>query len=336
MYYTKHRPRTIAELDNTAVKDILGNVLKSRTLPHALLFIGQKGTGKTSSARITAKALNCLNNAFGGKGTSYEPCNVCRECASIESSNSPDVTELDAASNRGIEDMKRLIMEANFLPLSARYRVFIIDEAHMITNEAFNALLKTLEEPPSKVVFILATTNVEKVPKTIVSRCTVVNFGIAQKEDIIEMLKRISAIEKISIPPETLELIAKNAEHSFRDATKILEELAIQSKLNPEDAKQYLGVVKQDLLDILFTKDLNAALEWVRFFEKQGGSVKNLLSELLYELHDMLISQSKVESKDIARLMKLLNDAYVSMRSTPIETIPLEIAVVEFYNGKKQ
>lgn len=337
MYYTTYRPKTLQELDNTKVKDLLSTVLKANKIPHAFLFIGQKGTGKTSSARIIAKAVNCLENAFSSKGTSIEPCNRCRECVSIEKSSSADVTELDAASNRGIDDMKRLIMESNFLPLASRYRVYIIDEAHMITSDAFNALLKTLEEPPDKVIFILATTNVEKVPKTIISRCTVVNFGIAHTADIVRMLKRISAKERVTVSTPTIELIAKNSEHSFRDASKLLEELVIQKKLDYEEAKKYLGVVKQDFLDILFTKDMTAALEWIQFFEKQGGNIRSLLTDLLYELHDMLMSPSpQRDRREIVRLMKLLSDAYSLVRFAPVETVPLEIAVVEFYNHEKK
>ena len=148
MFYLKYRPKTISSLDNSQIKDIVGNVLKSKEIPHAFLFVGQKGTGKTSTARIVAKAVNCLKNKFSSsaKSLSVEPCNACTNCQSVESSSSPDVIELDAASNRGIDDVRNLIKESNFLPMSNRFRVFIIDEAHMITPDAFNALLKTLEE----------------------------------------------------------------------------------------------------------------------------------------------------------------------------------------------
>lgn len=334
MFYSTYRPKTIAELDNSAVKEVINLLLSSKNIPHAFIFIGQKGTGKTSTARIVAKSLNCLRNHFAEIGSSVEPCNKCPSCLAIDSSSSPDITELDAASNRGIEDIKKIIMEASFLPLSARKRIFIIDEAHMITNEGFNALLKTLEEPPTQAVFILATTNVEKVPKTIVSRCSIVNFGIAKKEDLKKMLHRIAVSEKISVSEETIELISTNADHSFRDAAKLLEELSVQKRLDYKDANSYLGLVKQDFLNILFTKDLTQALEWVQFFEKQGGSVKNLLTELLNELHELLLKPAgKVSPRTIARLMKLLNEAYSLTRYAPLESIPLEIAVVEFYNG---
>jgi len=334
MFYSTYRPKTIAELDNSTVKEVINLLLSSKNIPHAFIFIGQKGTGKTSTARIVAKSLNCLKNHFAGRGSSVEPCNTCPSCLAIDASSSPDITELDAASNRGIEDIKKIIMEASFLPLSARKRIFIIDEAHMITNEGFNALLKTLEEPPAQAVFILATTNVEKVPKTIVSRCSIVNFGIAKKEDLIKMLNRIAASEKISVSKETIELISVNADHSFRDAAKLLEELSVQKRLNYKDANSYLGLVKQDFLNILFTEDLTQALEWIQFFEKQGGSIKNLLTELLNELHELLLTPTgKVPPRTIARLMKLLNEAYSSTRYAPLESIPLEIAVVEFYNS---
>ena len=159
MFYLKYRPQTIGEIDNTRVKELLRKILESDTLPHAFLFVGQKGTGKTSAARIFAKAINCLNNKFAKKTKSTEPCNECKNCRSIKNSSFTDVLELDAASNRGIEEIKNLIRETAFFPMAGRYRVFIIDEAHMITRDGFNALLKTLEEPPDSAVFILATTN---------------------------------------------------------------------------------------------------------------------------------------------------------------------------------
>ncbi|NTU73574.1 DNA polymerase III subunit gamma/tau [Candidatus Roizmanbacteria bacterium] len=347
MFYLTYRPKTLSELDNSNVSDTLKNILHAPEVPHALLFVGQKGTGKTSTARIFAKAVNCLQNKFSGVGESYEPCNTCSNCISIEASSSPDVTELDAASNRGIEEVKKLIHESAFAPISGKFRVFIIDEAHMITHDAFNALLKTLEEPPASVIFILATTNEEKVPSTIQSRCHRISFGKAKKEDVISMLRRIMRAEHITAPDDFLEVIATHSDKSFRDATKLLEELVVQNKLTAIEAREYIGVrTKESLIEVLGTQPLKDALQWSNEFSKTGGSIKRLIEELLEELRLVLLSKNGVAVDDVLAtpltvpqvsvLMKLLNEAYGLLKSSPIEAIPLEIALVEFYNYKNR
>ncbi|MCX7881155.1 MAG: DNA polymerase III subunit gamma/tau [Patescibacteria group bacterium] len=343
MFYLKYRPQKIEEIDNNQVKEIIKKFLESKNLPHAFLFIGQKGTGKTSVARILAKAVNCFNNKFAGKNNSIEPCNQCANCLAINQSSSVDIIELDAASNRGIDDIKNLIHETNFLPMTARYRVFIIDEAHMITTEAFNALLKTLEEPPPYVIFIFATTNKDKIPKTITSRCFPINFSKAKKDDIIRMLKRISQAEKIKIEEKLFSLIFSFSDNSFRDAAKILEELVIHQKLDYEEAKNFLGFFRQNFLEILEKEDLKKALLWLDEFVASGGSVKSLIEQLLNELRLTLLAKNKVieeekksafSLKEIVLLIKILTEAYQNLKYSPIESLPLEIAVVEFYNQK--
>src|SRR3989338_208386 len=372
MFYLKYRPKTVQDIDNSRVRDVVFNVLKSESLPHAFLLIGQKGTGKTSTARIFAKSVNCLKNKFSNLSdlektdtvnperhkktgsvekvnkSSMEPCNLCENCLAIDHSSSGDVVELDAASNRGIENIRNLIRDSNFLPMSNRYRVFIIDEAHMITNDAFNALLKTLEEPPSSVIFILATTNQEKIPETISSRCFIINFGRAKRIDIFSMLKKISLREKIQVDEKLLNLIARYSDSSFRDAAKILEELVTQNKLTYEQGRQFLGVIRDDLLEGLVHHDLKASLEWVEEFSKSGGNVNNLIEFLLEELHTALLlkngvkieegSDLNLKTEQIVKLMKLLTEAYNNLKISPIESLPLEIAIVEFYsyNFKKQ
>ena len=291
MFYLKYRPHTLEEIDNEKPKEIITQILKSKNLPHAFLFVGEKGTGKTSTARIFAKTINCLNPTTDP--LQPNPCNICRNCLSIDDSTSPDVMELDAASNRGIAEVKELIKEASLLPMIGKYRVFIIDEAHMITGDGFNALLKTLEEPPATVIFILATTNLEKVPKTIASRCITINFGKATKKEIVRMLKRITLHEKLSINEDLLELISAHCEKSFRDAAKLLEELVIQNKLNKEDAQKYLGIrSKENLLEIIASKSQKESLTWIEEFSKAGGNFKNLIEELLEELHLLLLKKN--------------------------------------------
>lgn len=339
MFYLKYRPKTITELDNLNVKEIVKKILASQSIPHAFLFIGQKGTGKTSTARIVAKSVNCLKNQFS------DPCNKCKNCLSIDSFSSPDVIELDAASNRGIEDIKNLIKEANFYPMSNQYRVYIIDEAHMITADAFNALLKTLEEPPESVIFILATTNQEKIPKTIHSRCFLINFGTAKKTEIVSMLKKIASKEKVQLDEKLLYLIAQHADHSFRDATKILEELITQNKLTFTEGKQFLGVLQDNFFIALQNKDLKSILTWIEEFGQSDGNYKNLIEQILNKLRLALLAKNGIDIdrenelnldvNDIIILMKLLTEAYNNLKISPIDSLPLELAVVEFYNRKR-
>lgn len=346
MFYLKYRPKTIEEIDNSRIRDILKKILESGELPHAILFVGQKGTGKTSSARIFAKSVNCLNNKFAHKKNTIEPCNRCENCVSISHSNFTDVVEMDAASNRGIEEVKTLIRETAFLPMAGKYRVFIIDEAHMITPDGFNALLKTLEEPPETVIFILATTNPEKLPKTISSRCVKLNFGQARREDILRMLKRITAAEKIPFDDKILGLITKHCEKSFRDAAKILEEFSMQKIKNIEEAEKFLGLAgKQNLLEMIENGSIKTTLAWIDEFSQGGGNFKSLLEELLEELRVLLLAKkglvidetikTTLTTSEIVLLIKLLMESYQNLRATPIESLPLEIAIAEFYNKRK-
>ncbi|KKQ23147.1 MAG: polymerase III, subunit gamma and tau protein [Candidatus Roizmanbacteria bacterium GW2011_GWC2_37_13] len=337
MFYLKYRPKTISELDNTRVRDQLRKILESKDFPHAFLFVGQKGTGKTSAARIFAKAINCL------KRESIEPCNRCVNCLAIASSSFTDVIEMDAASNRGIEEVKNLIRETSFLPMSGKYRVFIIDEAHMITADGFNALLKTLEEPSPSAIFILATTNLEKLPKTIQSRCVKVNFGKGLKTDIISMLKRIDSHEKVNYQNDFYSLIAKHSDNSFRDAAKILEEVSMQRIKTVAELETFLGIRgKSNLLEIIESKDNKKTFIWIEEFAQNAGNFKNLIEDVLEELRIQLLIKKGVIIEDekittltlseISRLIKLLMEAYQLLRSSPIESLPLEIALTEFYN----
>ena len=345
MFYLKYRPRKICEIDNSRVSVLFKKILEGETIPHAFLFVGQKGTGKTSAARIFAKAVNCLENKFAKKSTDFEPCNKCSHCLSINSSTFTDVVEMDAASNRGIEEIKNLIRETAFLPMSGRFRVFIIDEAHMITPDGFNALLKTLEEPSTSAIFILATTNMEKLPKTIISRCVKINFGKGKIEDIISMLKRIASAEKLEYSEDILKLIAHHSESSFRDAAKIIEEVSMQKIISESELENFLGIRgKNDLLEIIIKKDIKKIYMWIEEFSQNGGNFKSLIEDILDELRVQLLLKKGVtfdEVKpidltvgEISRLIKLLLESYQQMKITPIESLPLEIALNEFYNDK--
>src|SRR3990167_10708590 len=223
-FYLKYRPQKLEELDSQGVRESLEKVVSSGKIPHALLFAGPKGTGKTSAARIIAKIANCEKNEKKLK----EPCDKCEQCKSIAKGSNIDVIELDAASHRGIEDVRALRDAVKLAPALGRKKVYIIDEAHMLTLEAANALLKTLEEPPSHVLFVLATTLPEKLPDTIRSRCTLIAFRKAVPQEVISSLDKAVLGEKLDIEDQALEEIAKRVDGSFREAHKILEQLSFE------------------------------------------------------------------------------------------------------------
>ena len=193
--YLKYRPQTVSELDLVSVRETLTKLLSGSEIPHAFLFTGPRGTGKTSSARILAKAINCEHKKKG----SFEPCNECETCLAITRGTHIDVIEMDAASNRGIDEVRALKQDIMLSPTLLKKKVYIIDEVHMLTTEAANALLKTLEEPPSHVVFILATTDPQKLPQTVISRLSVVQFHKASEEEITSKLTRIAKSEKFEV-----------------------------------------------------------------------------------------------------------------------------------------
>lgn len=351
MFYLKYRPQTIEEIDNEEIRKKVAFILATKNIPHAFLFAGPKGVGKTSTARIIAKAINCQNNLFAKKSSSVEPCNRCQNCLSITAGNAIDVFELDAASHRKIDDIRDLIDKVKFAPLTSRFKVYIIDEVHMLTIESFNALLKTIEEPPQSTIFILATTEINKLPKTIVSRCITLNFGKAKKTEILRMLKRITQREKIPIEEKTLPLIATYGDNSFRDAAKLLEEMVMnipdkKHLLSSSDLKKILGFKDENVhfLKIIEKKDLSQGLQLIEDYAQKGGDFKTLIEYLLDKLHLLLLRKNQLETdleedynfslKEIAQLIKLLQEAYNNLKYSPIESLPLEIAVVEYLSLK--
>ena len=244
--YRKYRPQLLSELDLLETREKLAKTLKSSYRPHAYLFSGPKGTGKTSAARIVAKALNCVNPPAGG-----EPCNKCESCISITEGRHMDVIEIDAASNRGIDEMRDLREKIRLAPSTAKNKVYIIDEVHMLTTDAFNALLKTLEEPPEHAVFILATTEPDKLPDTILSRSTKFSFSKATNSEISHAIGRVVAGEKIKIEEDAINLIADYADGSFRDGTKILEQAINQKALSFAQVSEMLGWDSATAIDFL-------------------------------------------------------------------------------------
>lgn len=316
-YYLKYRPQTISDLDITSVRDSLVKIIKSNEIPHALLFAGSKGTGKTSTARILAKIINCTER----KGD--EPCNKCDTCISIINGTNMDVIEMDAASNRGIDDVRVLRDAVKLAPSGSKAKVYIIDEAHMLTTEASNALLKTLEEPPSHVYFILATTNPEKLIETIRSRTTLVQFTKATVEEVKRSLQRIIKNEKLNVKEENLEKIIKIARGSFRDAVKLLEQYskdeAFLDNQNVFDSEKFANM--------LLAKDTDNALLEVTTAIKNGVSAENITMELLTVLQAKLL---EVKSEDLIKLIGLILSVQEFNKVTPIEELPLELAIIKY------
>jgi len=290
--YLKYRPQKISDLDLAEVRDFLSRIVNLEEIPHAFLFEGPRGSGKTSAARIMAKILNCekLSN-------DKEPCNKCEQCISITKGTNIDVVELDAASYRGIDDIRLIRESVKLSPAKAKKRVYIIDEAHMLTTEASNALLKTLEEPPGHVVFILATTNPEKLLDTIKSRTVRVNFKKAKSEEIIRSLANVLKKEKMKYQDEVLSLISENVDGSFRDAKKILEEFIMKDILNDIEKAQNHLLCKSDfdadqLFKFLKEKDLKNCVSILNGSESAGVPAKTVYTRLINKIKDYLFSVS--------------------------------------------
>lgn len=320
--YLKYRPQTIDELDLESVRITLINIINSKTIPHAFLFSGPKGTGKTSAARILAKVVNCENLKKNG-----EPCNKCSSCLSIMSGSNIDVIELDAASNRGIDDIRSLKEGIYLAPAAAKRKVYIIDEAHMLTLEAANAFLKTLEEPPEHAVFILATTNPEKLPATVVSRLTQVIFTKANEKDIARQLTRVTKGEKIKIESKAISRIAKLADGSFRDAVKMLENLSFKTKnIRLEDIGDSSDSVNE-FFSILEKKDVKAGLEFIERVVKKGTIIKSFTDDVLEKIHQEILENSG-EADDLIHLFNLINET--KGFTGPIAQLPLEIAIIKY------
>jgi DNA polymerase-3 subunit gamma/tau len=325
-FYRKWRPQDFGEIIGQEYNvRTIKNAISNNRLSHCYIFCGPRGTGKTSTARILAKALNCI------KGTTPDPCNKCENCISISDGYSMDVVEIDAASNRGINEIRELREKVKYLPNILRKKVYIIDEVHMLTTEAFNALLKVLEEPPDHVLFIMATTEPNKVIPTIMSRCQRFDFFPIPMDKIKERLQKIAKSEKITISNSALSLISKYADGSLRDADGILEQLAAfgEDKIELRDVISLLGVTDLDMLfeftDILIEKNLTGGLLLVNKIIGSNQNLKVFVSEFLDHLYDLYVIKNYNNPFEIVNISEDYKDKYLDQAKK------LQKEEIEFY-----
>jgi DNA polymerase-3 subunit gamma/tau len=288
----KYRPQSFAELiGQEHVRTTLENAISQQRIAHGYILSGQRGTGKTTVARILARCLNCI------QGPTITPCGVCASCLEVTAGNSPDVIEIDAASNRGINEMRELRENVRYRPARDRYKVFIVDEAHQITSEAFNALLKTLEEPPDWVVFVLCTTEAHKIPTTIASRCQQFSFRSVDFAEVVKRMEEICQKEGIQTDPETLSVLAQAGQGSVRDSLSALDQAiaCCGLKLSAAEVRDLLGMFSLDSLgevtEALAAQDSRRMLDLVMELERNGRNLQHFCRELARYFRNLLVAK---------------------------------------------
>lgn len=349
----KFRPQTFEEVNGQEhVTTTLKNAISSGRIAHAYLFSGPRGVGKTTLARLLAKSLNCE------KGPSAKPCQVCSQCKEITAGSSIDVIEIDGASNRGIEQIREIRENVKFTPVNSKYKIYIIDEVHMLTEEAFNAFLKTLEEPPKYTVFVLATTNPQKIPQTILSRCQRFYLKRLSSEEIVNKLEFIIKQEDIQTEDEVLSLISRNVEGSMRDAISVLDQLiSVSDKVvKLSDARLLLGIVNQHFLlkmtDCILHKDMKGALELLNALLTEGYDLHQFVKNWLEHIRNLVVvqvadkpqslinlpqedinnikEQSRSFSKDyLLRMLKLVKDLDYELKFATQQRVIVEIKIAK-------
>jgi DNA polymerase-3 subunit gamma/tau len=351
--YRKYRPQTFAEVvGQEAVVRTLKNAITAGSVRQAYLFAGPRGTGKTSMARILAKSLNCAH------GPTPTPDGTCHACVAIAAGTSLDVIEMDAASQRGIDDIREIRDRVVLQPVEGQYKVYILDEAHQLTDAAWNALLKLIEEPPPHLVFIFCTTDLSKVLPTVRSRCQTFVFQRPRLQDILTVLTRVAEGEKIDAPQQALSLVARSARGSFRDATSTLDQLsaATEGTITVQSVLQLLGTVEEEALfrlcDLIVDRDTAGALTFVEELSEQGHDLGRLVTELIEHLRHLMLVQhmgevpeslpvtaetrerlraqaNQVGEPTVVRLLDLLAIAVDDMRQGGDPRLPLELALVK-------
>jgi len=351
--YRQWRPQRFSDVVGQAhISKTLKNAIKTNRISHAYLFSGPRGTGKTSSAKIMAKAVNCLAPKDG------EACNTCVSCRLIAEGNSMDIIEIDAASNRGIDEIRDLREKVKFAPVEGRYKVYIIDEVHMLTTEAFNALLKTLEEPPQHVIFILATTEPHKIPLTVLSRCQRFDFKRIGYKDIVLRLNDIIKANHINADAKVIQGIAKRSEGSMRDALSLLDQCVSfsEGKVTEETLIEILGTVDSSfmkkIVQALAERDLITVLSSVEELINQGKDLRQFLNDLLEFLRNMLMvklsqktgntselpdyllelaleQEQSVSEEQLFNLLQVLSEGESALKYSSQPRIALEISLIK-------
>ena len=308
----KYRPQKFEELiGQKPIAETLANAIKDDKISHAYLFAGPRGVGKTSTARILSKSLNCE------KGPTPNPCGVCKNCIEITEGNSLDVVEIDGASNRGIDEIRNLKEKVSFAPANSKYKIYIIDEVHMLTEPAFNALLKTLEEPPPHIVFIFATTEPHKIPATVLSRCQRYDFRRISISEIVQHLKKIAKNENVNITDDALFLIAKNSDGSLRDSQSTLDQLIAfaEGEITEEKVRQLFGIsdveIYQAFLKSIVNEEIKNGLKIIYEIYNKGIDLKQFVTNLIEFLRNIFLVKIGIddinileESKDKIEIFK--------------------------------
>src|SRR2546427_2238963 len=314
--YRKYRSQTFGDLvgQEAASRALQGAIISGR-VAHAYLFSGSRGTGKTSAARLLAKSLNCT----GRSRDSAEPCNKCESCVEMMSGSALDLIEIDAASNRGIDDVRDLREKVNLAPARGPYKVYIIDESHGLTPDAFNALLKTLEEPPPHAVFVLCTTDAQKMPLTVIGRCQHFVFRRHGEEQIVARLTHIANAEKVAVDPEAMQLIARTAQGSMRDAVGLLDQLVplASGPISLEGARSLLGIADPRVLDSLLDNVLGgeaaAALDELNRIYSAGAELRQVVRGLMEGCRDRLVAALSRHDRATAKRLSAVLDALLHL-----------------------